>query len=90
MNYEAVYRPAPATPGLLIICRSQSCNFRDKTEVEEVSMNENCHRTKSFCSVTLPYRCNVSQVSQKWISIFVTLGLHRNYIYKEEQKQFVL
>ena len=25
----------------------------------------------------------VSQVSQKWIPISVTLGLHRNYIYKE-------
>ena len=30
-------------------------------------MNENFHRRKSFCSVTLPYRCNshVSQVSKK-------------------------
>ena len=48
-------------------------------------MNENCNRTKSFCFVTLPHRCNsyVSQVSQKWISIYVTLGLHRKYIYKE-------
>ena len=35
--------------------------------------------------MTFPYRCKsfVNQVSQKWISIYVTLGLHRNYIYKE-------
>ena len=24
-------------------------------QVEEVSMNKNCHRIKSFCSVTLPF-----------------------------------
>ena len=56
-----------------------------ESRVVEVSMNKNCYRTKTFCAVTLPYRCNsyVSQVSQKWISILVTLGLHRNYIYKE-------
>ena len=37
--------------------------------IEEVSMKKNSHRIKSFCSVTLPYRCNsyVLQVSQKWM-----------------------
>ena len=52
--------------------------------VEEVSMNEKCHRTKSFLSATLPYRSNynVSQESQKE-TLSVTIGLHRNYIYKE-------
>ena len=46
---------------------------------------QNSNGTKSLCSVTLPYRLNsyVSQVSQKWISISVTFGLYRNYIYKE-------
>ena len=37
--------------------------------------------------------CNLylSQVSQKWISISVTLGLRRNYIYKEvsQNKNFI-
>ena len=53
-------------------------------------MNKNCHRAKSFSSMTLPYRCNsyVNQLSQKWVSISVTLGLHRNYIYKEVSKTF--
>ena len=56
-------------------------------------MNKNCHRTKSFCSGTLPHRCNsyVSQVSQKWKSISVTLGSGKNYIYKEvsQNKNFL-
>ena len=29
-----------------------------KVKVEEVSMNKKCQLTKSFLSVTLPYRCN--------------------------------
>ena len=44
-------------------------------------MNKNYNGTKCICSVTLPYKCN-SYVHQV-ISISVTLGLHRNYIYKE-------
>ena len=36
----------------------QSCPPPQKktSQVEEVSMNEKCHRTKSFLSVTLPYK----------------------------------
>ena len=41
-------------------------------QLEEVSMNKNCQRRKSFCSVT-----------QNWISVSVTLGLQSNYIYKK-------
>ena len=56
-----------------------------KLHIKEVCMNKNSNRTKCLCSVTLAYRLNsyVSQVSQKWISISVTFGLYRNYIYKE-------
>ena len=56
-----------------------------KKYIKEVCMNKNSNGTKSLCSVTLPYILNsyVSQVSQKWISISVTFGLYRNYIYKE-------
>ena len=58
-------------------------------------MNEKCHRTKSYLSVTLPNRCNsyVSQVSQKEKCSFcvswLTLELHL-YGSVTERKLFVL
>ena len=50
-------------------------------------MNKNCNRRKSFCSVTLPCRCNsyLSQVSQKCISVSVTL---REATREEKQLDF--
>ena len=52
-----------------------------RRSVYEQKLSQN----KKFCSVKLHYRCNsyVSQVSQKWISISVALGLQRNYFYEE-------
>ena len=55
-----------------------------------------CHRTKRFCSVTLPQRCNsyVSQVSQngnfRFCDTWLTLELHPYYQSVTEQKLFVL
>ena len=34
------------------------CLIGSMKRLEEVSMHKKCHRTKSFLSVTLPYRCN--------------------------------
>ena len=35
------------------------CLIGSILQVEEVSMHKNCHTTKSFLSVTLPYRCHL-------------------------------
>ena len=52
---------------LVLYLKNQITEYLYIEKVEEVSMNEKCHRTKSFLFVTLPFRCNsyVSQVSQK-------------------------
>ena len=52
---------------LNVLLHCPSGEHLEVPNVEEVSMKQNCHRTKSSFSVTLIYRCNsyVSQVSQK-------------------------
>ena len=63
-QYSLLWELLPSMPG------TQSF----KALLGEVSLNEKCHRTKSFLSETIPYRCNyVSQVLKK-NSLSLTLG----------------
>ena len=66
---DSVFLGAVAQECVFFIIKFFKVIYLVKTvQVEEMSMNEKCHRKKSFLSLTLPYRCNSykSQVSQKY------------------------
>ena len=78
--------------------REKKLDFSENSDTSDISNNSNIidsrgsfyvqklSQKKSFCSVTLPYRCNsyVSQLSKKWISLSVTL-VHRHFFYQKWQ-----